>query len=66
MEYKIRLMEFLIAGCCWWNCFQFCGCIPPREREVIRVEPVVVVVKQEDNPFKNPNAPKDPHLQPVY
>ena len=56
----------LAQGCCWWHCFRYCGCI--GEKEVIRTElpPPKVVVIPNNNPFKNPNIPKDLHLQRAY
>jgi len=60
----------LAQACCWWHCFRCCGCIE-AEREVIYAESPRVVVQTttvtvNSNPFTNPSAPKDAHLQSAY
>jgi hypothetical protein len=42
------------------------GCIQP-EREVIRTERCVLTVSRtNNNPFVNPNTPRDLHLESAY
>ena len=56
----------IAQGCCWYSIFQYCGCIA-YEREHIQAErPPIIVIRDRNNPFLNPSAPKDAHLEPAY
>ena len=72
-------MQYLILGlfnctaqaCCWYNVFRCCGCIEEEGRHVeIDKQPQIVypkpTVKGSDNPFINPNVPKDQHISIAY
>jgi hypothetical protein len=75
-------MEYLIFGafncvaqcCCWYNVFRCCGCIEEENRHVqiekqahvINLPPPKLTVKGSDNPFINPNVPKDQHISFSY
>ena len=63
----LLLINILGQACCWWHCFNCCGCIEV-EREVIRTErqPTAINVTRNNNPFVNPNVPRDAHLQSAY
>lgn len=59
-------MSCLGQACCWYTVFKWCGCME-SEREVIQTQaPPIVVYQASNNPFLNPNAPKDAHLRPAY
>lgn len=70
-------MEYLLFGafncvaqcCCWYNIFRCCGCIEEEGRHVeIDKQPQIVLstTKPSDNPFINPNVPKDQHISFSY
>lgn len=72
------IMSCVAQACCWYSIFHWCGCIK-SEKEVLQTEkpvvihrpqpPIPVVVHRPQlstNPFRNPSAPKDAHLQPAY
>ena len=75
-------MEYLIFGafncvaqcCCWYNVFRCCGCIEEENRHVqidkqpqlVHLPPPKLTVKGSDNPFTNPNVPKDQHISVNY
>ena len=72
LMYIVPVAANLIAqACCWWTCFNWCGCID-QEREIVRTEPpvsnIVIVNTVSNNPFSNPDVgiPKDSHLQSAY
>jgi len=63
-------VTFLIAqGCCWYFVFEKCGCIDsssPRTYQNMEPRLPPPAPKESRNPFKNPNVPKDEHLQSAY
>jgi hypothetical protein len=70
-------MQYIIVGlfnctaqaCCWYNIFRCCGCIEEEGRHVEIDKQVVLptpVIKGSDNPFVNPNVPKDQHISFSY
>ena len=75
-------MEYLLFGafncvaqcCCWYNIFRCCGCIEEENRHVqidkqpqlVHLPPPKLTVKGSDNPFINPNVPKDQHISFAY
>ncbi len=53
-------------GCCWYHFFKCCGCVEPeRERIIVQATSSTGAPKQ-DNPFTNPNVPRDSHLISAY
>jgi hypothetical protein len=70
----VGLCECIAQGCCWYNVFRCCGCIEEENRHVeIEKQTQIVhlpnpkpVLKGSDNPFINPNAPKDAHISFSY
>ena len=62
--------SFTAQACCWWHCFKWCGCIDREEEQRIHTShtPHVVDMRpiQNKNPFRNPNAPRDAHLESPY
>lgn len=56
----------IAQGCCWYSIFQYCGCIPYERERVQTQPPIVVIHTNKNNPFLNPSAPKDAHLEPAY
>jgi len=73
MQYLIMgAFNCIAQGCCWYNVFRCCGCIEEENRH-IEIEKQIVhmptpkpVVKGSDNPFINPNVPKDQHISFNY
>ena len=66
LVYLIPVTSNIIAqACCWYTCFNWCGCFE-QEKEIIYTESPKVVVPANNNPFSNPGAPKDAHLQSAY
>lgn len=57
-------------GCCWYHFFKCCGCIDPEQERINQPQPQVQMVDigmpKSANPFMNPNAPRDMHLQSAY
>ena len=72
MQYLVvGLCQCISQGCCWYNVFRCCGCIEEEGRHVEidkQQQPQVIVstTKPSDNPFINPNAPKDAHISFSY
>jgi hypothetical protein len=67
----LSVVSSVIAqACCWWHCFKCCGCIEEdQQQQGLRAQqPQVIDTRQlnNKNPFLNPNAPRDAHLEPVY
>jgi hypothetical protein len=66
----LSVASSLIAqACCWWHCFKCCGWIEDDQEHQLRAqEPQVIDTRQlnNKNPFVNPNAPRDAHLESVY
>lgn len=66
----LSVTSSLVAqACCWWHCFKCCGCIEDeQQRQLQHQEPQVIDTRpiENKNPFQNPSAPKDAHLQSAY
>lgn len=67
----LSVVSSVIAqACCWWHCFKCCGCIEEDQDQQLRVnQPQIVIDTRQlnnKNPFVNPNAPRDAHLESVY
>jgi hypothetical protein len=67
----LSVASSLIAqACCWWHCFKCCGWIEDDQQQQLRNQQPQVVIDNRQlntkNPFVNPNAPRDAHLEPVY
>ena len=61
--------SLIAQACCWWYCFKWCGWIEDDQQQLRAQEPQVVIDTRQlnnKNPFVNPNAPRDAHLEPVY
>lgn len=64
MDYITNAVCGCIAqGCCWYSIFSWCGCMDTTHIQIIEPQQPT---PQSPNPFTNPNAPKDAHLQPAY
>jgi hypothetical protein len=65
MDYALSsVLNCIAQGCCWYTIFSWCGVIKAERETIQTVQPIVIVDSR--NPFKNPNAPKDHHLQSAY
>jgi hypothetical protein len=68
----LSVASSLIAqACCWWHCFKCCGWIEDDQQQLRTQDPRVVIDTRQinnknPNPFLNPHAPRDAHLEPVY
>lgn len=67
----VSVTSSLVAqACCWWHCFKCCGWIEDdQQRHLQTQEPRVIdtrTLQSNKNPFSNPNAPKDAHLESAY
>ncbi len=61
--------SLIAQACCWWHCFKCCGWIEDDQEQRLRnQEPRVIDTRPlpNKNPFLNPSAPKDAHLQSAY
>lgn len=56
---------FMGQACCWYYFFDSCGCIDQNHRRFQNIE-MPPPAPKERNPFKNPNIPRDEHLQSAY
>lgn len=63
-EYICGLFCGIWTSALWCSfCYALCCDDPDKEKEK---QPRIVVSSHDPNPFRNPGAPKDAHLQRVY
>ncbi len=68
----LSVTSSLVAqACCWWHCFKCCGWIDDdqQQQRLRNQQPQIVIDNRQlnnKNPFVNPNAPRDAHLDSVY
>ena len=73
MQYLIMgAFNCIAQGCCWYNVFRCCGCIEEENRhveidkQISHLPTPKPAIKGSDNPFINPNVPKDQHISFSY
>uniref|UniRef100_A0A6C0CGB0 Uncharacterized protein n=1 Tax=viral metagenome TaxID=1070528 RepID=A0A6C0CGB0_9ZZZZ len=70
--YLLSAFSYCIGQmCCWYVIFDACGCIDPNQRRFRNMEQqpqqqLPPPAAKERNPFKNPDLPRDEHLQCAY
>lgn len=61
--------SLLAQACCWWHCFKCCGWIEDDQQRLQAQQPRVIdtrTLQSNKNPFSNPHAPRDAHLESAY